>query len=203
MHARRVCGSLAGFQKDMAFVTCYQGGVAIRTAPSVEAPCVGEVLQWNEVVSERPRNIISVVRGGARLRLMACLNTRPPTRCMQNGRCGCFADRRRRGGCLVWRGGTAIVRRFRGGLPRGGLPLVCCHRRSVAGTMPLSSSRMSYVYGISYGVRQQACQRARAASCALGHGSRVLVLNMTPDAYRRLQRLILPRFSHVHTVATP
>eukprot|EP00752_Nemacystus_decipiens_P006779 g6088.t1 len=49
--------SLAPFQekKDMAFVTCYQGGVAIRTAPSVDAPCVGEVLQWNEAfwASER------------------------------------------------------------------------------------------------------------------------------------------------------
>lgn len=49
MHVRCVCVSIAGFQKDMAFVTCYQGGVAIRTTPSVDAPCVGEVLQWNEV----------------------------------------------------------------------------------------------------------------------------------------------------------
>eukprot|EP00903_Cladosiphon_okamuranus_P010763 g10169.t1 len=49
--------SLAPFreQKDMAFVTCYKGGVAIRTAPSVDAPCVGDVLQWNEAfwASER------------------------------------------------------------------------------------------------------------------------------------------------------
>lgn len=32
----------------MAFVTCYKGGVAIRTAPRIDAPLMGEVLQWNE-----------------------------------------------------------------------------------------------------------------------------------------------------------
>ncbi|CAM9382513.1 unnamed protein product [Scytosiphon promiscuus] len=42
-------------QKDMAFVTCYQGGIAIRTAPNIDSPLVGEVLQWNEAfwASER------------------------------------------------------------------------------------------------------------------------------------------------------
>lgn len=54
---RLCCVSLpiAGFQKDMAFVTCYQGGVAIRTAPSVDAPCVGEVLQWNEASKQQTK----------------------------------------------------------------------------------------------------------------------------------------------------
>ena len=37
------------FQRDMAFYVCYPGGVAIRTSPSSDAPCVGEVLQWKEV----------------------------------------------------------------------------------------------------------------------------------------------------------
>lgn len=46
----------------MAFVTCYQGGVAIRTAPSVDAPCVGEVLQWNEV---RKAAVVGTLSGDA------------------------------------------------------------------------------------------------------------------------------------------
>ncbi|CAN0507588.1 unnamed protein product, partial [Ectocarpus sp. 12 AP-2014] len=38
---RLEASSMAPFreQTDMAFVTCYQGGVAIRTAPSLDAPC--------------------------------------------------------------------------------------------------------------------------------------------------------------------
>lgn len=36
----------------MAFVVCYQGGIAIRTAPDIDAPYVGEVLQWNEASTE-------------------------------------------------------------------------------------------------------------------------------------------------------
>ena len=170
-------------------MTCYQGGVAIRTAPSVEAPCVGEVLQWNEVVSERPRNICRERWGEVEADGLPKHKTTHKMYAEWSLWLLCRSK-------TTWGHSYCTA-------GSGGLPLVCCHRRSVAGTMPLSSSRMSYVYGISYGVRQQACQRARAASCALGHGSRVLVLNMTPDAYRRLQRLILPRFSHVHTVATP
>lgn len=38
----------------MAFVTCYQGGVAIRTAPSLDAPCAGDILQWNEASGVLP-----------------------------------------------------------------------------------------------------------------------------------------------------
>ncbi|CAM9183438.1 unnamed protein product [Laminaria digitata] len=41
--------------RDLAFLVCYQGGVAIRTSPSVDAPCVGEVLQWKEAFSASER----------------------------------------------------------------------------------------------------------------------------------------------------
>ncbi|CAN0177598.1 unnamed protein product [Ascophyllum nodosum] len=42
-------------QREMAFVVSYPGGVAIRSAPSVEAPCMGDVLHGNEAfwASER------------------------------------------------------------------------------------------------------------------------------------------------------
>lgn len=43
------CGIFDLPQGDMAFVVCYRGGVAIRAAPSVDAPCVGEVVEWDEV----------------------------------------------------------------------------------------------------------------------------------------------------------
>lgn len=39
----------------MAFVVSYQGGIGIRTAPDIDAPCVGEVLQWNEASAEEGR----------------------------------------------------------------------------------------------------------------------------------------------------
>lgn len=33
----------------MAFVVCYRGGVAIRVAPNIDAPCMGDVLDFKQV----------------------------------------------------------------------------------------------------------------------------------------------------------